>query len=191
MSILREQEPDDPGPAWPPCPFWDWSVAFYARPGVAEACLMLQDRGGHDVVLVLFALWLAERGARVDDGLAARALKVGEGWRDRVVAPLRTLRRQLKEGLAEPPHELAPEARQPSHVSALRARIKALELASERLQVLALADLVGDAPVAAEAGHELALGNLETLIAPAAADRPALSLLIDRISSPSAAASDD
>jgi len=181
VSVLQEQEPDDPGSAWPPCPFWDWSVAFYARPGVAGACLELQDRGGHDVNLILFALWLAERGIAVDDRLAARAQRVSEGWRSDVVAPLRRLRRQLKDGLAEPPHAHAPEARRPAQVALLRTRVKALELASERLQILALADLVGDRPATAVPGCDLARANLELLAAPAGSGEAAFSTLLDAL----------
>jgi uncharacterized protein (TIGR02444 family) len=38
--------------------FWRFSLAFYERPGVADALIALQDREGFDVNLVLFALWL-------------------------------------------------------------------------------------------------------------------------------------
>jgi uncharacterized protein (TIGR02444 family) len=185
MNLLRDQQPDEPGPAWPPCPFWDWAEAFYARPGVAETCLGLQDRHGHDVILVLFALWLAERGVRLDDRVAVRALSVSTGWREAVVAPLRTLRRQLKAGLAEPPDELAPEARQPAQVIALRARIKALELASERLQILALAELADELTAVATPGIPttgLARNNLEALIGPASFDLEAHARLLASLS---------
>ena len=41
---------------------WRFSLAFYARPGVAEALIALQDRAGLDVNLMLFALWLGVSG---------------------------------------------------------------------------------------------------------------------------------
>jgi uncharacterized protein (TIGR02444 family) len=33
-------------------PFWEFSLAFYAEPGVAPACLAMQDLEGVDVNLV-------------------------------------------------------------------------------------------------------------------------------------------
>ncbi|HEX6103216.1 MAG TPA: TIGR02444 family protein, partial [Alphaproteobacteria bacterium] len=44
------------------CPFWSFSVALYGRPGVAPACLALQDRFGCDVNLLLFAIWAGRCG---------------------------------------------------------------------------------------------------------------------------------
>lgn len=47
----------------PENPFWRFSCAVYAAPGVAQACLELQDTHGADVNLLLLAAWLgAARG---------------------------------------------------------------------------------------------------------------------------------
>src|SRR5258708_13954699 len=40
-------------------PFWRFSLRFYRRPGVADACIALQDGCGVDVNILLFLLWLA------------------------------------------------------------------------------------------------------------------------------------
>ena len=100
--------------------FWRFSLTLYARPGVAEALIRLQDRAGRDVNLTLFALWAgAVRGVRLD----ARALRQAEaaidGLRAGIVEPLRGLRRHLK---ADPD----PDFRD------LRRRVLRLELAAER-----------------------------------------------------------
>ena len=77
-------------------PFWSFSLDLYARPGVAPACLALQDRFGCDVNILLFALWAARCGkalARADfDALDAAVAP----WRGGVVEPIRALRRALK-----------------------------------------------------------------------------------------------
>jgi uncharacterized protein (TIGR02444 family) len=39
--------------------FWEWALDAYARPGVAEACLELQDVHGQNVPLLLWAAWAA------------------------------------------------------------------------------------------------------------------------------------
>lgn len=42
--------------------FWEWSLAVYARPGVKEALLRLQDRYHYNVNLILWSVWAARAG---------------------------------------------------------------------------------------------------------------------------------
>jgi uncharacterized protein (TIGR02444 family) len=106
-------------------PFWRFSLGFYRQPGVADACLVLQDRFGADVNTVLFLLWLAtDKRALREDNVRALADKTRE-WQSDVVLPLRQLRRQLKSGSS-----LVDAAR----TEAFRNKIKATELEAERLQ---------------------------------------------------------
>lgn len=79
---------------------WDRVQAFYARPGIAAACLALQDQHGADVTLLLFLLARAESGQRLDADKIARLAAALEHWRAGIIAPLRALRRGLK---APPP----------------------------------------------------------------------------------------
>jgi uncharacterized protein (TIGR02444 family) len=100
-------------------PFWEYSKAHYARDGVARACLSLQDEHGLDVNMLLYAAWLASEGRRADRGhIEALSRDVGP-WRERVIEPLRSLRRQWR--------DYGP-------VSPLRDRLKDLELEAERVQ---------------------------------------------------------
>ena len=62
-------------------PFWRFSLGFYRRPGVADACIALAEA----------------------QSICAKA----DGWRDDVVVPLRTLRRKLKGGSALVEHGTA------------------------------------------------------------------------------------
>ncbi|ACI99249.1 TIGR02444 family protein [Rhodospirillum centenum] len=104
---------------------WRFSLAVYARPGVAPMCLELQDRHGADVNLLLWAAWLALVHGHVltPEELAGAEAAVAP-WREAVVRPLRAVRRTLK----------APEPPLPADAGALRERIKAVELEAERLQ---------------------------------------------------------
>jgi uncharacterized protein (TIGR02444 family) len=137
--------------------FWAWSLQTYDRPGVAAACLALQDRHGADVNLVLLACWLASQGRRLDPVAAAAALAHGRDWQGAVTARLRAVRRHLKSPAAAGSRREA--------VEALRARVAGAELAAERLEQLALARIVACCPTAAEPGPALALGNLTPLLA--------------------------
>jgi uncharacterized protein (TIGR02444 family) len=100
-------------------PLWEFSLALYARPGVAAACIEAQDHCAADVNLLLYAAWLAHQGLALEE-MQWRELAVSvAAWRQRVVQPLRALRRDW---------QALPAA------AALREQIKALELAAEQEQ---------------------------------------------------------
>ncbi len=123
---------------------WRFSLAFYARPGVAEALLALQDRAGRDVNLTLVALWLgATQGRLLDIADLAAAEAAIAPVAGAVVAPLRALRRQIR-------------GRPEGDVAALRRRVAALELAAERRVQDRLAACFADRPGAAPDADPLA-----------------------------------
>jgi uncharacterized protein (TIGR02444 family) len=144
---------------------WDFAVSFYGLPDVATACLTLQDRGGADVNMLLFALWNARCGRRLGPEQAASAADLVRPWQDAVVRPLRTVRR----GLKNHGFTLAPAL-----VSRFRESVKNVELAAERLQMEMLATAVmpdvSDVPPPVLARNNLAayLGGLLLVPDPAA-----------------------
>jgi uncharacterized protein (TIGR02444 family) len=106
-------------------PFWRFSLRFYRQPGVADACIALQDGCGVDVNILLFFLWLAVTRRCVPSAVAKAVCVKVASWRDEVVVPLRTLRRRLKDGSS---------LVERGAIELFRTRIKAIELESERLQ---------------------------------------------------------
>ena len=131
-------------------PFWEFSLALYAKPGVSAACLALQDEFGADVDMVLFALWCARLGhglsaAEVDSVDAAIVV-----WRKSVVQPIRAARRACSPAL--------PGAFDADAAAALRKQLLAAELAAERMQQRAMQALA-PAPGTLEASVA-ARGNL-------------------------------
>ena len=120
-------------PASAGSPFWRFSLQFYRLPGVAEACIKLQEEAGADVNLLLFLLWHGAQQRRVPAAEVARLDQRIAAWRERAVIPLRAIRRALKspQGLVEA-----------GTAEAFRTRIKAVELEAERLQQEALYELV-------------------------------------------------
>jgi uncharacterized protein (TIGR02444 family) len=116
-------------------PFWRFSLRFYRQPGVADACIALQDDRGVDVNVLLFFLWLATARRRVPPAAVQAVCARACPWRDHVVAPLRTVRRRLKDGSSLVERGAA---------ELFRTRIKAVELESERLQQEALFALAGE-----------------------------------------------
>jgi uncharacterized protein (TIGR02444 family) len=114
-------------------PLWTFACAFYGRPGIAAACLALQDEGGADVPLLLYLIWCGRTGRRLDASALAGAEARISPWRGQVIIPLRTIRRAMRSGLL------------PGQVTdLLRERIKVAEIEAERL---ALATLFQAAPV--------------------------------------------
>jgi len=136
--------------------FWRFSLALYARPGIGDALIAIQDRAGRDINLILFGLWLGvSRRRRLDAaGLTAAEAAIAP-LNAAALAPLRDLRRRLKTAADE-------------DLKMLRRRILGLELAAERLVQYRLAAQFPGAPVgepetdrlaAAEANLALYLGD--------------------------------
>ncbi|HTH95847.1 MAG TPA: TIGR02444 family protein [Stellaceae bacterium] len=103
----------------PPTPgaFWQWAVALYGKPGVAPACLTLQDGNGVDVNLMLLLLHLATLGQAVGAAELRVLDEAAAPWRHEVVEPLRALRRKMK----------------PMGEDATRKLVQAAELDAERV----------------------------------------------------------
>ncbi|HRD47526.1 MAG TPA: TIGR02444 family protein, partial [Caulobacter sp.] len=70
---------------------WDWALAVYARPGVPEATLALQDEHGFNTALLLWAAW-----AGPDAEALANGVQTAVVWDETVLWPLRNVRRALK-----------------------------------------------------------------------------------------------
>lgn len=116
---------------FPSHPFWDFSISLYAKPGVAPACLDLQERHGIDVNALMFCLWLGASGrGPVPRSALDAAFDAVAGWHEEIVRTLRPLRRRLKPGF---------EPLDPKLVQALRARIQKVEIDAEHVEQLALA----------------------------------------------------
>jgi uncharacterized protein (TIGR02444 family) len=114
-------------------PFWTFSLAVYARPGVAAECLALQDACNIDVNALLFCAWLgAEKGlVLADQNLAAIDAHVRR-WHETVVRPLRAVRQAMK-----PMPEMADDA-----VTTLRKEIATAELRGEQIEQAILFEAV-------------------------------------------------
>lgn len=147
-------------------PFWEFSIRFYRRPGVAPACLALQDRLGVDVNLLLFCLWTAQAGIALPPRTMAAAVGFSRHWSAQVVKPLRAVRRFLK----------------PLGVPALRSRVAKAELDAERYQQSALHGLLPRVKTGS-GGARLAVRHLQRYftaarLRPRAQDIESLALLL-------------
>ncbi|WP_051334298.1 TIGR02444 family protein [Bradyrhizobium sp. Ai1a-2] len=117
---------------------WSFALELYAKPGIADACLQLQNECGVDVMMLLMATFAAVR-----RGIALTPTDIGgmdaacRDWREQIVLPLRRLRTTLKSGPAPAPNEQSEK---------LRSSIKAAELSAERLQNEVLAQWLAKLP---------------------------------------------
>lgn len=101
---------------------WDFSLVHYARTGVADACLSLQDEHGVNVNLLLWCVWLERRGLILDAARLRSAQKRIHAWDEHYVVPLRQLRRRIKAefGVAD------------AGIEQVRGQIKQAELLAEK-----------------------------------------------------------
>jgi len=105
---------------------WAFALAIYARPGVADACLALQNEAGVDVMLLLMTAFAAVRHRILLTPDEIKMLDEGcRPWREQIVRRLRAIRTELKAG-----PQLAPS----SATEPFRTKVKALELEAEKLE---------------------------------------------------------
>ncbi len=115
---------------------WPWVLTAYAAPGVATACLELQDTAGQNVPLLLWTAWSAATGRPLDEDTREAACDTARVWEETAIAPLRAVRRALKARAID----MEDDDRE-----AVRSQVKAAELDAERRLLLAL-DAFSPAP---------------------------------------------
>lgn len=108
---------------------WPWVLTAYAAPGVADACLELQDTAGQNVPLLLWTAWVACTGRTLDQDTREAACDTARIWEETAIAPLRAVRRTLKTRAVD----MADDDRE-----SIRGQVKASELDAERRLLLAL-----------------------------------------------------
>jgi uncharacterized protein (TIGR02444 family) len=109
---------------------WDFAVEAWARDGVSEACLILQDNESQCVALLLWRAWAAKEGRLIGSFRARRAITLARRLEGEVIGPLRAARRalsQLIEGVQEAGMASARTAARTAELAAERALIDALD----------------------------------------------------------------
>lgn len=119
----------------PPAPsLWDFSLALYSAPDVESICLRLQDDFQVNINILLWCCWLEVHGIHLTAMRLEQACQRIDSWDQTVVAPLRHLRRDIKQRyLANDPQ-----------IEACRQTIKTAELAAEKVELDWLEALAND-----------------------------------------------
>lgn len=144
---------------------WDFALAFYAQPLMADACLQLQDEYQANVCLLIGLRWLDMRGQHLDDAEFAAVKNHIQGWSKNVIEPLRSLRRELKlpfENWVQDETQMQ-----------LRAAIKQAELLAEKKLLIEFERWV----VARPTQHVRAANNLERYLMQLAAPKNLIELM--------------
>jgi uncharacterized protein (TIGR02444 family) len=109
---------------------WTHATELYARAGVREACLTLQDAHGQCLAFLLWRAWTLSEGRAVDEATLRLAARLAAEWQAGVSGPLRAARRRLAAGFTG-----VDDAKS----TALCAAVVDQEIAAERLLIEALA----------------------------------------------------
>jgi len=80
----------------PENPFWDYSLAYYSRPDVAQCCLEYQEQNGANVNLLLFCCWLGSLGVLISSNELEQAKLTIKPLDLNAVQPLRAVRQFIK-----------------------------------------------------------------------------------------------
>ena len=122
---------------------WAFALRIYARPGVADACLKLQNEAGVDVMMFLMVAFAAAKHRILLTPSEIQELdEACRPWREQIVQPLRAIRSGLKSGPLPAPN---------GETEQFRSRVKAIELAAERLQNQLLSECLPLRPAEREA----------------------------------------
>lgn len=84
-------------------PLWQFALATWQKPGVANILLRLQDEHGLNVNLLLLMLWLGERQVIINATQQALLQETIEALDSEVLLPFRHIRRHLKSIPGLPP----------------------------------------------------------------------------------------
>lgn len=152
---------------------WAFALELYARPGVADACLQLQNQAGVDVMIFLMVTYAAVRHRLLLTPSEVREFDAAcRPWREQIVRPLRAIRTGLKAGPSPAPS---------SETEQFRSKVKSIELAAERLQNQLLADRLPLRPAARGAVNaedlRSVLGGVVTFFLETRGDAPIADLL--------------
>jgi uncharacterized protein (TIGR02444 family) len=117
---------------------WRFAYSFYSEQGVSPACLILQDKLGVDVDILLFAIFAqVKRGVLLDTNDLQAVDDIVRDWRGEIVQTLRRVRTRLKSGPGPAPSSVTEE---------LRNRLKTAELEAEQIELAVLADWLDRQP---------------------------------------------
>ena len=156
-------------------PFWQFSLAVYAAPGVAAECLALQKAWDIDVNMLLFCAWLGARKTIMTAQDIAAFEAIVRPWGQSVVRPLRVARDAMK-AMPEIAHD---------DVKALRKQILEVELRAEQIQQALLFQAIADRPLAPtdDSKDAAVRANLRTFLESKARAREAslTGLSVDRL----------
>jgi uncharacterized protein (TIGR02444 family) len=114
--------------------FWEFSLAFYCQPQVAVALLSLQNRRDADVNMLLAVCWLATLGYQLPTSGLIDIDQAVKPWRDKVVRPLRDVRRRVKGDFTE---EVSKLDQQSLHHTLLGAELDCERVAQRQITLAA------------------------------------------------------
>ena len=110
----------------PDNPFWNFSLQFYNKEGVADILLWFQEERQVDINLILYCCWA---GVSQTPGLRATDMTflrdIVDRWQSEIIQPLRSLRQTLKTDARGAPI---------SRVAGVRANLQQAEIEAERLE---------------------------------------------------------
>lgn len=129
--------------------FWEFALVRYARPGVAQCCVALQDAHDANVMLLLYCAWRAQGGECVRGATLRQAMARLEPLDRHLLRPLRAARRAIRR---------AADALDSPALAFGADRLMQAELAAERRQARQLAN--GASPLRAGPARACAAQSL-------------------------------
>ena len=114
---------------------WSFATTVYQEKGVAAACLALQSQCETDIPMLFAVAFACGKDKKQLEEDVIKLQRLTRPWQTNVVRALRQIRTQLKNG----PHP-APNTK----TNELREKVKAVELAAEKIQIEMMQSWIDD-----------------------------------------------
>jgi uncharacterized protein (TIGR02444 family) len=91
---------------FPDSELWSFSNQTYKLPEVEGACLELQNNFDADINIILYCLWVAEKGIKLTAEDVMVLIQTTLPWQKSILKPLRDARKMMKQHIIAMPSEL-------------------------------------------------------------------------------------
>lgn len=137
---------------FPDSELWSFSDQTYRLPEVKDTCLDLQNNFDADINIILYCLWVADKGITLSLQDVALLIQTTLPWQKTILKPLRDARQMIKQHIIAMPADLLDQT---------VANLSEMELNAEHMSQLALEKII-DLSTAATSTSAVECATLNT-----------------------------
>ncbi len=137
---------------FPDSKLWSFSDQIYKLPEVEGACLKLQNNFDADINIIMYCLWIADKGIKLNQEDAIVLIQTTLPWQKTILKPLRDARKMMKQHIIAMPTDLLDQT---------ITNLSEMELNAEHMSQMALEKII-DTDKATEEASAVECATLNT-----------------------------